>query len=169
MIPGSQTANMTRCNICLLIFDRDVTHADSTRKKVSFDLGSRDVGTGRLWRRRGWGRHSSHLSSGPICRILEFRRPVRHPADQQTYPDRAGTALDEKNWLRSWTNELYLWFDEVTDQDPSGFATATTSHHAKRPCATRLSLDHSRVFVERGAGPTAALPIFPSSSKASTP
>jgi len=45
------------------------------------------------------------------------------PATQKTYPDRPGTALDEKNWLRSWTNELYLWFDEVTDQDPAGFAT----------------------------------------------
>jgi hypothetical protein len=32
--------------------------------------------------------------------------------------DRAGTALDEKNWLRSWTNELYLWYGEVPDRDP---------------------------------------------------
>ncbi len=33
--------------------------------------------------------------------------------------DRAGTATDQNNWLRSWTNELYLWYSEVTDRDPS--------------------------------------------------
>jgi hypothetical protein len=27
------------------------------------------------------------------------------------------------NWLRSWNNDLYLWFDEVTDQDPANFTT----------------------------------------------
>lgn len=38
------------------------------------------------------------------------------------WPDRLGTALDEKNWLRSWTHELYLWYREVTDRDPAPFA-----------------------------------------------
>ena len=33
--------------------------------------------------------------------------------------DRRGTATDENNWLRSWTNELYLWYGEVTDRDPA--------------------------------------------------
>src|SRR5689334_1577858 len=33
--------------------------------------------------------------------------------------DRQGTSTDENNWLRSWTNELYLWYSEVTDVDPS--------------------------------------------------
>jgi len=31
------------------------------------------------------------------------------PATGKAYLDRPGTALDEKNWLRSWTNDLYLW------------------------------------------------------------
>lgn len=35
------------------------------------------------------------------------------------YPDRAGSALQEQLFLRSWTNELYLWYNEVEDQDPS--------------------------------------------------
>ena len=39
------------------------------------------------------------------------------------YPDRAGTLLDEKNWLRSWNNDLYLWYSEVPDQNPANFAT----------------------------------------------
>jgi carboxyl-terminal processing protease len=37
--------------------------------------------------------------------------------------DRQGTRTDENNWLRSWTNELYLWYSEVNDADPSLYAT----------------------------------------------
>src|SRR5262245_23571750 len=37
--------------------------------------------------------------------------------------DRQGTRTDENNWLRSWTNELYLWYGEVTDRDPALYAT----------------------------------------------
>jgi carboxyl-terminal processing protease len=56
--------------------------------------------------------------------------------------DRQGTATDENNWLRSWTNELYLWYGEVTDRDPALYATdayfdslrttATTASGAKK-------------------------------------
>jgi carboxyl-terminal processing protease len=35
--------------------------------------------------------------------------------------DRTGTAFTENMFLRSWTNELYLWYREVPDRDPSGF------------------------------------------------
>ncbi|MEE9327120.1 MAG: S41 family peptidase [Cocleimonas sp.] len=37
------------------------------------------------------------------------------------FSDIQGAELDEKNWLRSWTNDVYLWYDEVTDQDPELF------------------------------------------------
>lgn len=33
--------------------------------------------------------------------------------------DRAGTAFTEKMFLRSWTNELYLWYNEVADTNPN--------------------------------------------------
>jgi len=45
------------------------------------------------------------------------------PYTNMAYPDKAGTLLDENNFLRSWTNDLYLWFDEVTDQNPANFTT----------------------------------------------
>ena len=38
-----------------------------------------------------------------------------------TFPDQAGTLADELFWLRSWTEETYLWNDQVTDQDPNTF------------------------------------------------
>jgi carboxyl-terminal processing protease len=45
------------------------------------------------------------------------------PGTQMPYPDVQGTLLDELNWLRSWNNDLYLWFDEVPDQNPANFST----------------------------------------------
>ncbi len=33
--------------------------------------------------------------------------------------DVSGSLLHEKYWLRSWSNETYLWYDEITDVDPA--------------------------------------------------
>lgn len=45
------------------------------------------------------------------------------PQTQQPYPDVQGTATDENNWLRSWSNDLYLWYNEITDRDPGLYTT----------------------------------------------
>ncbi len=37
--------------------------------------------------------------------------------------DTQGTTEDENNWLRSWSNDLYLWYDEITDADPAAHTT----------------------------------------------
>lgn len=34
-----------------------------------------------------------------------------------------GLYTDENNWLRSWSHETYLWYDEIIDQDPSCCST----------------------------------------------
>lgn len=39
-----------------------------------------------------------------------------------TRPDVAGSTLEEKFWLRSWTDETYLWYNEVPDLDPNSIA-----------------------------------------------
>jgi carboxyl-terminal processing protease len=41
------------------------------------------------------------------------------PFTGSPYPDQAGSAGDENNFLRSWTNETYLWYNEVTYPDPA--------------------------------------------------
>jgi C-terminal processing protease CtpA/Prc len=41
-----------------------------------------------------------------------------------TFLDSQGTAMHEKMWLRSWTNDTYLWYREVDDNDPSLFSVA---------------------------------------------
>ena len=48
------------------------------------------------------------------------------PYTHAAYPDRAGTLLDENNWLRSWNNDLYLWYSEVVDQNPANYSTTLT-------------------------------------------
>ncbi len=48
--------------------------------------------------------------------------PTPRPASPiRTWP---GSATDENNWLRSWTNDLYLWYSEVPDLDPANYTTA---------------------------------------------
>jgi C-terminal processing protease CtpA/Prc len=41
-----------------------------------------------------------------------------------TFLDSQGTAMHEKMWLRSWTHDTYLWYNEVDDNDPSPFSVA---------------------------------------------
>ncbi len=50
-------------------------------------------------------------------------RTGNDPVTGKAYPDRQGSLLDELNWLRSWTNDLYLWYSEVVDKNPAGFTT----------------------------------------------
>jgi C-terminal processing protease CtpA/Prc len=62
---------------------------------------------------------SSHFES-----LCQNPRSGTDPVTGQAYPDAQGSTLDESNWLRSWTHELYLWYDEVQDVNPSGYSTA---------------------------------------------
>jgi carboxyl-terminal processing protease len=39
------------------------------------------------------------------------------------FPDVKGSVLAENHWLRSWTNELYLWYAEVPDLNPANYST----------------------------------------------
>ncbi|MDA8708784.1 S41 family peptidase, partial [Hellea sp.] len=51
----------------------------------------------------------------------EVPRSGRDP-DGNTFPDSAGSTLIEKFWLRSWSDETYLWNDEIQDRDPNSIA-----------------------------------------------
>ena len=39
----------------------------------------------------------------------------------RAFDDRQGSAHDEKLWLRSWSDDLYLWYDEIEHVDPVGY------------------------------------------------
>jgi hypothetical protein len=51
----------------------------------------------------------------------DFRYLCVNPPDN--LPGSPGTRTDENNWLRSWSNELYLWYDEIVDRNPADFTT----------------------------------------------
>ena len=42
----------------------------------------------------------------------------------ETFPDMQGSFEDEGYWLRSWSNDTYLWYDEIQDRDPGLYATS---------------------------------------------
>lgn len=46
------------------------------------------------------------------------------PETGDDYADVHGSVLDEKLWIRSWTDDLYLWYHEVPQADLRSFATA---------------------------------------------
>lgn len=46
-----------------------------------------------------------------------------NPATGNPFTDSQGTFVDENNWLRSWSHELYLWYDEILDVNPTTLAT----------------------------------------------
>ena len=54
-------------------------------------------------------------------------------------PDVQGTTLDENNFLRSWSHRTYLWYDEITDQDPANFNDTLTYFDQLKTFATTAS------------------------------
>ncbi|MXZ13851.1 MAG: peptidase [Candidatus Dadabacteria bacterium] len=50
-----------------------------------------------------------------------------------------GIYADENNWLRSWSHETYLWYDEIIDQDPSC-------------CSTPVYFDLMKTFETNASG-----------------
>ena len=50
-------------------------------------------------------------------------RSDTNPITGRPWPDVQGSTLDENNWLRSWSNALYLWYDEIEDRDPALYET----------------------------------------------
>ncbi|WP_102798592.1 S41 family peptidase [Bowmanella denitrificans] len=43
------------------------------------------------------------------------------PVTNNAYPDKKGSETLEKLWLRSWSHESYLWYDELDDVNPAGY------------------------------------------------
>jgi len=54
--------------------------------------------------------------------LCELPRTGLDP-DGDPWPDAQGSFVDENDWLRSWTHDRYLWFDEIEDVDPASLPT----------------------------------------------
>lgn len=77
--------------------------------------------------------NSTGWVSGEFAVAANFAAKCVAPRTGGSFTDVAGTRLDENNWLRSWSNDLYLWYDEIIDRDPADFATAEYFHLLKTP------------------------------------
>lgn len=68
----------------------------------------------------GW-QQGIFQSAGNFINRCEAPRAGTNPATGSPYPDTQGSVLDENNYLRSHSNDTYLWYDDVVDQDPGLF------------------------------------------------
>ncbi|MBX2809138.1 MAG: peptidase [Cellvibrionaceae bacterium] len=90
-----------------------------------------------------------------------------NPETGSPYIDSQGSYVDENNWLRSWSNDKYLWYNEIVDRDPADYATAdyfallktnalTDSGNSKdqfhftMPTATRIQQGQSGLEIATG-------------------
>ena len=48
-----------------------------------------------------------------------FANRCINPHANNNYQDFVGTYVDENNWIRSWSHETYLWYNELPDIDPA--------------------------------------------------
>jgi hypothetical protein len=53
-----------------------------------------------------------------------------------SYANQCSSTFSQNMFLRSWTNELYLWYSEVPDRSPSGSSTADYFAALKTPAIT---------------------------------
>jgi hypothetical protein len=61
------------------------------------------------------------------------------PTTGKPYADTAGSTTLENSFLRSWTNELYLWYREVPDADPGSSSSTSSYFNLLKTSATTAS------------------------------
>lgn len=66
-------------------------------------------------------------------------RTGTNPDTGTAFPDVKASTLHENHWLRSWSNELYLWYNEISDQNPAGFTTTASYFPVLKTTATTAS------------------------------
>jgi carboxyl-terminal processing protease len=68
--------------------------------------------------------------AGIYAPASQFRNQCANPRSGSSpvtgvpYPDRPGFTQTENLWLRSLSNETYLWYREIPDINPAGYSTA---------------------------------------------
>jgi len=88
-----------------------------------------------------------YLPATTYAAYCEAPRTGTDPYNNGTpYPDRLGSAVWEKFWLRSWSNAYYLWYSELPDIDPT-LATNTTAAYFN--LMKTMALTPSGTMVDR--------------------
>lgn len=63
----------------------------------------------------------NYLPSSSYRNRCQFPRSGQNPVRKAPFPDQRGTMLDEMYYLRSLTNETYLFIEDITDKDPAKY------------------------------------------------
>ncbi len=61
------------------------------------------------------------LDASTFVNQCESPRTGIDPTTGSAFPDVQGSTLDENNFLRSYSDDTYLWYDEIVDRDPATF------------------------------------------------
>lgn len=83
------------------------------------------------------GTASSAWSQGVFQPSSGFKDRCANPRSGTS--DLRGSIADQNNWLRSWTNETYLWFNEVTDRNPNTYSDTLEFFATLKTSATTSS------------------------------
>jgi len=67
------------------------------------------------------GGGSSAWTPGVFLPATSFQALCADPRPGNAWPDRQGSVTDENNFLRSYSNDTYLWYDEIPDRNPADF------------------------------------------------
>lgn len=77
--------------------------------------------------------------SAEFANYCETPRVGVDPLTQKNYPDNQGSRAHEKHFLRSWTHETYLWYQELPDLDPT--TNITTADYFSQLITSRKTDD----------------------------
>ena len=72
----------------------------------------------------------------------EDREPSRNLANICANPDEndiQGTVIDENKWIRSWSYETYLWYNELPDIHPAAESDPIAYFHRMKTSAKTAS------------------------------
>lgn len=72
-----------------------------------------------------------YLAESKLKDYCAIPRKGIDPFSNKAYPDKVGSALHEKLWLRSWSNRTYLWYRELSDLNPAGYNVVDYFHRLK--------------------------------------
>ena len=64
------------------------------------------------------------VSSDSVANFCAAPRSGSSPITGRAYPDRQGSITDEFSFVRSYSDETYLWYREIPNLSPAGYASA---------------------------------------------
>jgi carboxyl-terminal processing protease len=81
----------------------------------------------------------SFVASASVKASCEKPRVGASQYTSVAFPDRQGTLNDEKSWLRSYSDETYLWYREIPNVNAANYPTADAWFNALKTPALALS------------------------------